>query len=123
MFTNEDIALLTQISGVQEKDEFTEEVSEGMPVELLEILKEKQQQEKANATRQAAELIWELRTKAIALRKQRIETLREIRRQERIALAEVRKIEEVLQEASKTMNYLPVLQLLQSELIEKHTTR
>lgn len=116
MFNKEHIDLLARVAGMEEKDEFSEDVAEGMPEELTNILKQKKQFEKQQALQDVAEVIWDIRKKAIQLRQQLVTEIRELRRKERAKLAKIRELEATLESTKHTVNYLPLLAIVQPGL-------
>lgn len=116
MFNKEHIDLLARVAGMEEKDEFSEDVAEGMPEELTNILKQKKQFEKQQALQDVAEVIWDIRKKAIQLRQQLVTEIRELRRKERAKLAKIRELEATLESTKHNVNYLPLLAIVQPGL-------
>lgn len=116
MLNKQDLALLARAAGIEEQDEFTEQIEQGMPAELARIFKAKKDAEKRDALESVAELIWSVRKEAIKKRQQLVDEVREIRRKERAKIAELRKLEAALNSTAEDMNYLPLVALLQPEL-------
>ncbi len=117
-FSSGTISQLKALAGREEKDEYTAE--SGMPEELVEALREQEEAERKQHFAQIAVTLRDMLKEVKEKKRKNVEAIRRHRAEISRMQAEMDKLDEAVQNATKTHNYLPVAHLLDPQLIKEY---